>query len=352
MKKILTILITLSIVLTICKVSIIRADDHKVEIWSYALDERIEHRSIKVGGSNDTFGIMLYPSTLKLSSVRWTSDDSSIARIEGDNESATVYGVKEGCTKVRLTVKTTGGETLTHSSVISIYTPATDATGYVSSKATFYRGADSNSWIRSENVPVGQRASVLGSCGSYLYLSLPDDYVFDDDRSARTTYALKSKMHVNVNSVDIVESSLSLEKNNTRNLTTRITPSIATNKKINYSSNNTNVATVDSNGKVTGKNEGYIKITARSESEGRTDSCSFSVYSKLNDVEANLSDNAKLYFGADTSEKVRSANAPKEQDLTVVGSCGSYYRVKLPSSYIFDDGSNDRYAYVKPVHGT
>ena len=175
---------------------------------------------------------------------------------------------------------------------------------------------------------------------------MPDDYEFDDGRSARTTYALKSKMHVNVNSIDIAESSLNLEKNNSRNLTTNVAPSIATNKKVNYSSSNTNVATVDSNGKVTGKNEGYIKITGRSESEGRTDSCNFSVYSKLNDVEANLSDNTKLYFGADASERVRSANAPKEQSLTVVGSCASYYRVKLPSNYTFDDGNSDRYAYV------
>ena len=28
------------------------ADDAKVEIWSYSLNERIEHRSIEVGKSN------------------------------------------------------------------------------------------------------------------------------------------------------------------------------------------------------------------------------------------------------------------------------------------------------------
>ena len=44
--------------------SVYAADDAKVEIWSYSLNERIEHRSIEVGKSNPNFGIMFAPSDI------------------------------------------------------------------------------------------------------------------------------------------------------------------------------------------------------------------------------------------------------------------------------------------------
>ncbi len=276
MKKIFFLSLCLTLALLFLKANVVKADENKVEIWSYSLDERIEHRSIKVGGSNDTFGIMYYPSDLKVDSVKWKSDDTSIARIEGDNETATVYGIKEGCTTVRLTVKTTSGETLEHSSMISVYTPAKDADGYVSSKATFYRGADSSSWIRSEDVKKGQNVEVLGVCGKYCYLSLPDDYTFDDDRSARTTYALKSKIYIPVKKVVLDKTQMDLGLNKTVGLKATVLPSIATDKSLTWKTSRNGIVNVSGNGVVKAVGIGTTNVIVKS-TNNKSASCSTTV---------------------------------------------------------------------------
>ena len=61
--------------------SVYAADDAKVEIWSYSLNERIEHRSIEVGKSNPNFGIMFAPSDIVANKIKWSIDDTSIATV-------------------------------------------------------------------------------------------------------------------------------------------------------------------------------------------------------------------------------------------------------------------------------
>ena len=64
--------------------SVYAADDAKVEIWSYSLNERIEHRSIEVGKSNPNFGIMFTPSDIVANKIKWSIDDTSIATVTGN----------------------------------------------------------------------------------------------------------------------------------------------------------------------------------------------------------------------------------------------------------------------------
>jgi len=68
---------------------------------------------------------------------------------------------------------------------------------------------------------------------------------------------------VNAALVQLNATSLTLEVNKSSQLTATILPSNATNKTIKWSSSNTEVATVDSNGKVTAKKKGSAKIYAR-----------------------------------------------------------------------------------------
>lgn len=139
-KKIVGILIGVIIgILSISKINIFAAET-KAEIWSYSLDERIEHRSIKVGDNNSNFGIMVTPDSVVRKSTMWSMDNTDIARVDGNSETATVYGIKEGTTTLRLNIKTESDGTLTHSSIISVYTPVYNISGRVSSKVTFYRG--------------------------------------------------------------------------------------------------------------------------------------------------------------------------------------------------------------------
>ena len=65
---------------------------------------------------------------------------------------------------------------------------------------------------------------------------------------------------IEVSSIKLSKSSLSLKVGKKSTLTVTINPSNATNKNVTWSSSNKSVATVDSNGKVTGKQAGAVKI--------------------------------------------------------------------------------------------
>ena len=72
--------------------------------------------------------------------------------------------------------------------------------------------------------------------------------------------------------IQINVSSVTLNVNDTTQLTATVLPKDATNKTITWSSSNTEVATVDKNGKVTAKKKGSAKIYARS-ANGVVDDC-------------------------------------------------------------------------------
>lgn len=322
------------------------AEDSKTEIWSCSLDERIEHRSIKVGDSNPNFGIMMTPTNLAKEQVSWTINDTSVAGVSGDNDTATVTGLKEGSTTLNLSVTTAGGDVLSDTSVISVYTPINNISGQVSAKATFYRGADNASWVRSENVPAGQKVTVIGSCGNYYYLELPDTYTFDDNRASRYTYALKSQIYIPVTQISLNTSNIDIAEGKSATIGKTITPNIATDQTVSWTSNKTNSATVDTKGVITGKKEGYVIITATTNSAGKTAACKVSVYKPRSKVTAKIKENTALLFGADANEKKRSGIVSAGQKLSITGSCGNYYFVELPKEYSFGDGNSSRMAYV------
>ncbi len=84
---------------------------------------------------------------------------------------------------------------------------------------------------------------------------------------------------VAVTSIKVNPITLTLTEGNTSTLTATVTPSNATNKNVIWSSSNTAVATV-SNGKITARKAGTVKITAIS-SNGKMASCTVTVKAKV-----------------------------------------------------------------------
>lgn len=83
---------------------------------------------------------------------------------------------------------------------------------------------------------------------------------------------------VNVSSITLNKTSITLEKGKTTTLTATINPSNATNKNVTWSSNNTNVATVN-NGTIKANKAGTATITAIS-NNGKSASCKITVKAK------------------------------------------------------------------------
>lgn len=91
-----------------------------------------------------------------------------------------------------------------------------------------------------------------------------------------------------VDGISLNKKSISLYKGETENLTVKITPDNATNKKVYWNSSNTSVAIVDTKGKVTANGVGNAIITAKSEDGGYTVSCNVVVSNPKLKVDGNI----------------------------------------------------------------
>ncbi len=96
----------------------------------------------------------------------------------------------------------------------------------------------------------------------------------DGGKTATCSITVKS---VPVTSVTLSPSSLSMTEGETSWLTATVSPSNASNKDVTWSSNNTSVATVSSDGEVTAKKAGTATITAKTADGGKTATCSVTV---------------------------------------------------------------------------
>ena len=109
------------------------------------------------------------------------------------------------------------------------------------------------------------------------------------DDGGKTASCVLTVDPVSVSGVSLNKSSLTMLVGGSETLTATVAPSNATNKRVSWSSSNTNVATVDSNGKVNAVSGGTATITATTEDGGKTASCSVTVNVPVTGVSLNKS---------------------------------------------------------------
>ena len=93
----------------------------------------------------------------------------------------------------------------------------------------------------------------------------------------KDTYQFTVKKYIDINSVSLNTSSIELQKSGSYKLKATINPTNASEQTITWTSSNTSVATVDSNGTVKGISPGQATITAKT-SNGKTAVCNVNVY--------------------------------------------------------------------------
>lgn len=85
---------------------------------------------------------------------------------------------------------------------------------------------------------------------------------------------------INVSGVSISPTSATITVDEIQSLTTTVEPKNATNQRVSFSSSDTSVASVQSDGKVTGKKAGTAIITVKSEDGDKTATCDITVTPK------------------------------------------------------------------------
>ena len=137
----------------------------------------------------------------------------------------------------------------------------------------------------AENVPSTESSAFDGSYPEYANLHVPAASI----ESYKTTKPWSSfgkiitlDAAILVESITLSRSSATMTEGETLNLTATVTPDDATDKSITWSSSNTNVASVDADGKVTAKAEGTATITATAnDGSGVKASCEVTVEKKI-----------------------------------------------------------------------
>ena len=108
-----------------------------------------------------------------------------------------------------------------------------------------------------------------------LYQSLINAGVFTEAQ-AKTAGLVKEEAKVEVTSVKLNRSSVTLKVDETVTLSATVSPSNAMDKSVTWSSSRTSVATVSSSGRVTAEGEGTATITAKT-ANGKTATCTVKV---------------------------------------------------------------------------
>ena len=98
----------------------------------------------------------------------------------------------------------------------------------------------------------------------------------DGSKTAKCTVTVKNEP-IKVTGVSLNRSQITLFAGKSENLTAAVKPSNAANKGITWQSSNTNVATVDSGGRITARTEGTATITVKTNDNGKTAKCTVTV---------------------------------------------------------------------------
>ncbi len=237
-------------------------------------------------GDGYTIKATISPSNATSKNVRWASSNPSVATVRG----GVIIALKEGTTTI--TATTNNGKTATAKitvvkKIVEPYSVSIDKknmTISVGGKATMYASiTPSNAqnktitWTSSDKsvatVSNGQVTGVKSGTATITATTF-------NGKSATATVTVTDKA-VDVQSITLNQTSVSLSAGATVSLKVTYNPSNATNQSVTWSSSNTSVASVTTSGVVKANKGGTATITART-SNGKTATCTVEV-KKAND---------------------------------------------------------------------
>lgn len=255
------------------------ATQTKVYITEGTLNHAL-NRTMNVGEKRSGWEIELN-NKRTVKSAKWTSEDTSIMTVEGNEKGAVVTAHKEGAAKLFLTVVTNKDETVKNDCLISVVTKLEEydqPAGYVRSSADFYRGANTDTEVRNTGGK-GQKLTVIALCGDFFRVRLPKDYEFGDSLNQDTAYAKKSDIAIPVTQVCLNEGegTGAIRIGETVDLSMEYEPKLATEKNFIWKSGNPDLVSVSQSGKVSAKKSGSAVISVQEKNSGKTDSYKFIV---------------------------------------------------------------------------
>lgn len=209
-------------------------------------------------------------SDATLTDVKFTSSNTAVCELTKRNGYWEAKRVKEGTSVITMTCKADGKEvkrTLLISALTVLGTGGDVIRGKIRKGVTVYFGASDVKEISSADTEVKAKLTadkevlVKYQCNNFYRVELEDETFGDSDEE--WGFVKKEQVEIPVTGIT-ARKEISIFEKQTASLDVKIMPTLATNGAVTYRSSNNNVATIDSNGKVTGIHAGTAVITVTS----------------------------------------------------------------------------------------
>ncbi|MBR4461089.1 MAG: Ig-like domain-containing protein, partial [Erysipelotrichaceae bacterium] len=240
-------------------------------------------------GASKNLSYTILPSNATIQDLTWSSSNTSVVTISNGR----ITGVNQGTATV--TATTTDGSNQSATCTVTVTVPAESITMTESSVRIPVNGT--RTLIYTIYPSNASNTDVVWSSSSSTYVSVDQNGVITGLKKGSATItvrladnsSIKSTCTVTVyqpvTSISLDQSTMTLSIDETKKITATVSPSGASNKNINWTSSNTNVATVDTNGNVTGIAKGSATITATAaDGSGVTATCGVTVVKPVTSI--------------------------------------------------------------------
>jgi len=241
-------------------------------------------------GETETLTATVKPDNADNRKVTWSSDKTEIATVDGAGR---VTAVKAGEAVITVTTED-GGKTATCKVTVKAKTVSVTEVTLDKTELTLTEGetetltatvkpdnADNRkvTWIsdKTDVATVGGDGRVTAVKAGEATVTVTTE---DGGKTASCKVTVKAKT-VSVTEVTLDKTELTLTEGETETLTATVRPDNADNRKVTWSSDKTEIATVDGAGKVTAVKAGEAVVTVVTEDGGKTATCKVTVKAKV-----------------------------------------------------------------------
>lgn len=260
--------------------------EKEVEITKPVTGVSIDKTTLELTvGETATLTATVAPADASKKTVTWSSSDSNVATIDN----GVVKAIAPGRATITVTTKD-GGKTAT--CAVTVKTATVAVTGVSLNKTSLELTVGGSETLTATIAPSDATNKDVTWSSSNTSVAAIDAngkvtavitgnatitvMTTDGGKNATCTVTVKAAT-VAVTGVTLNKSSLELTIGDTEALTATVTPENATDKSVTWSSNNTSVATVDANGKVTAVAAGNATITVTTKDGSKTATCTVTV---------------------------------------------------------------------------
>lgn len=259
-----------------------------VNVWQPVTWIKMSKTSITLNkGKTFTLTATAYPTYAKYRDISWSSSNPSVATV---NSKGKITAIKKGSATIKAKTKDGYSKTCKVKVTQPVEYITISKSGFTISKGKSYKltakvhpSNASNkdiSWSSSKS----SVASVKDGKVTAKKVGNASIEAKAKDGSGKKAYCNVAVIQIRVKSLDI-KSSMHINKGSSKRIDYSISPTNATNKKLNWSSTDSTVASVSKTGKVTAHKSGTVTITARAtDGSGIKDTCHVVVDDPKNDL--------------------------------------------------------------------